>query len=86
VRRLYRDSLTAPFARLRRHATISSAAALALLVSVLLIATGSGSYVRGKLLEVEMDLARQVQRDLLAAAGSRSGGSDVSAECDERSR
>jgi len=30
---LYRDTLTAPFARLRRHATISSSAALALLVS-----------------------------------------------------
>ena len=78
---LYRDTLTAPFARLRRHATISSSAALALLVSVLLIATGSGSYVRGKQLEVEMDLARQVQRDLLPPAGSRSGGSDVAAEC-----
>ena len=78
---LYRDSLTAPFARLRRHAIISSSAALALLVSVLLIATGSGSYVRGKQLEVEMDLARQVQRDLLPAAGPRAGGSDVAAEC-----
>ena len=53
---LYRDRLTAPFARLRRHAIISSSAALALLVSVLLIAAGSGSYVRGKQLEVEMDL------------------------------
>ena len=78
---LYRDRLTAPFARLRRHATISSSAALALLVSVLLIAAGSGSYVRGKQLEVEMDLARQVQRDLLPAAGLRSAGSDVAAEC-----
>ena len=48
---------------------------------MLLIATGSGSYVRGKQLEVEMDLARQVQRDLLPAAGPRSGGSDVAAEC-----
>ena len=78
---LYRDSLTAPFARLRRDATISASAALALLVSVLLIATWWGPYVRGKQLEVEMDLARQVQRDLLPAAGSRSGRIDIAAEC-----
>ena len=78
---LYRDSLSAPFARLRRDATISSSAALALLVSVLLIATGSGPYVRGKQLEVQMDLARQVQRDLLPAAEPRPGGLDISAEC-----
>ncbi len=78
---LYRDSLSAPFVRLRRNATISSSAALALLVSVVLIATQSGSYVRGKQLEVQMDLARQVQRDLLPAAGSRTGGMDIAAEC-----
>lgn len=78
---LYRDSLSAPFARLRRDAIISASAALTLLLSVSLIALRFGPYVRGKQLEVQMDLARQVQRDLLPAAGSRPAGVDAAAAC-----
>lgn len=78
---LYRDSLSAPFTRLRRNAAISASAALALLVSVTLIAARLRPYVRGKQLEVQAELARQVQRDLLPAAGAWPSGLDLSAVC-----
>jgi hypothetical protein len=78
---IYRDSLSAPFARLRRDAAISASAALALLLSVTLIALRFGPYVRGKQLEVQMDVARQVQRDLLPAPDSWPAGLDLAAEC-----
>jgi len=78
---LYRDSLSAPFARLRRDALVSSSAAMALLASLALIAARFGPYVRGKQLEAQAELARQVQRDLLPAAGTLPAGVDVAAEC-----
>lgn len=78
---LYRDSLSAPFMRLRRNAAISASAALALLVSVLLIAARSRSYVRGKQLEAQADLARQVQRDLLPGADAWPPDRDIAAIC-----
>ena len=78
---LYRDSLTAPFARLRRDALVSTAAALTLLVALLLIARRAGAYVRGKQLEAQINVARQVQRDLLPGPGSQLPGVDVAAEC-----
>jgi hypothetical protein len=61
---LYQDSLSAPFARLRRNAIVSASAALILLVALSLIAARAGAFVRGKQLEAQMDLARQVQRDI----------------------
>lgn len=78
---LYRDSLSAPFTRLRRNAAISASAALALLVSVTLIAARLRPYVRGKQLEAQAELARQVQRDLLPDAGAWSSALDVAAVC-----
>jgi hypothetical protein len=78
---LYRDGLTAPFARLRRDALVSTAAALTLLISLLLIARRAGAYVRGKQLEAQVNVARQVQRDLLPGPGSQLPGVDVAAEC-----
>jgi serine phosphatase RsbU (regulator of sigma subunit) len=78
---LYRDSLSAPFTRLRRNAAVSASAALALLVSVTLIAARLRPYVRGKQLEVQAELARQVQRDLLPAAGAWPSGLDLGAVC-----
>jgi hypothetical protein len=78
---IYRDSLSAPFARLRRNAGLSAAAAFALLLSVGLIALRFGPYVRGRQLAVQVEIARQVQRDLLPAAGRWPAGVDVAAEC-----
>jgi sigma-B regulation protein RsbU (phosphoserine phosphatase) len=78
---LYRDGLSAPFARLRRNATISASAALTLLVALSLIALRFGPYVRGKQLEGQMDLARQVQQDLLPGRATLPAGIDAAAEC-----
>jgi hypothetical protein len=78
---LYRDSLTAPFARLRRNAIVSASAAVTLLTALALIAARAGAYVRGKQLEIQMDLARQVQRDILPSAGAGPLGVDFAAEC-----
>ncbi len=78
---LYRDSLSAPFARLRRYSVISASAALALLASLLVIGLRIGPYVRGKQIESQLALARQVQRDLLPAAGALPAGLDLGAEC-----
>ena len=78
---LYEDSLSAPFSRLRRNAIISASAALSLLVALLLIGARAAAYVRGKQLETQMELARQVQRDLLPSAGAHPAGLDVAAEC-----
>lgn len=79
---LYQDSLSAPFARLRRNATVSASAALTLLIALSLIAARAGAFVRGKQLEAQMDLARQVQRDILPPAGTgRPLGVDFAAEC-----
>ena len=77
---LYRDELSAPFARLRRDALVSAAAAVTLLLSLLLIARRFRGYVRGKQLESQMELAREVQRNLLPS-GAAPSGLDVAAEC-----
>ena len=78
---LYRDSLSAPFARLRRDALVSVSSALILLFALLLIALRFGPYVRGKQLEAQVDLARDVQRDLLPQANSQPPGLDAAAVC-----
>lgn len=78
---LYEDSLSAPFSRLRRNAIISASAALSLLVALSLIAARAAAYVRGKQLEMQIELARQVQRDILPSADAHPAGVDVAAEC-----
>jgi hypothetical protein len=83
---IYRDSLSAPFARLRRNAIVSAAAAVALLVALTLIAVRFGSYVRGKQLEGQLEIARQVQRALLPAAGAWPAGVDAAGLCDPASQ
>jgi hypothetical protein len=77
---LYRDSLSTPYARLRRNALVSTAAALALLVTLAVIAARFGRYVRGKQLEAQMVLARQVQRDLLPDVRPLPAGVEAAAE------
>ena len=78
---LYEDSLSAPFSRLRRNAAISASAALTLLVALSLIAARAGAYLRGKQLEIQMELARQVQHDLFPTPATYPSGLDVAAEC-----
>jgi len=76
---LYRDGLSAPFARLRRDALVSAAAAVTLLLALLLIARRFRGYVRGKQLEAQMEMARDVQQNLLPS-GDAPPGVDVAAE------
>ena len=79
---VYPDALSGSFARLRRNAAISTAAALALLLSVSLIAVRLGPHVRGKQLEAQMDAARRVQLDLLPPADTLPGsGTNIAAHC-----
>ena len=78
---LYEDSLSAPFARLRRNAIVSASAALALLVALGIIALRAGAYVRGKQLEAQMQVARDVQLDLLPSADAIPPGVDLAAVC-----
>lgn len=78
---IYRGSVSAPFARLRRNAIIGVSAALTLLVALALIAVRFGPYVRGKQLEGQMLIARQVQRALLPPAAAWPVGVDGAAVC-----
>jgi hypothetical protein len=78
---VYPEALSASFARLRRNATISATAAFALFISVSLIAVRFGRYVRGKQLDAQMDVARQVQRDLLPSADGWPPGVDLAVHC-----
>ena len=83
---LYRDSLTAPFTRLRRNAIVSTSAALTLLTALAIIALRFRFYVRGKQLEAQVSLAREVQRNLLPDPDSLPTNLDVAAECLPASR
>ena len=68
---LYLDSASAGFGRLRSNLAVSSSAALGLLASMILLWLRFPHYVRGKQLERQTELARQVQTDLLPAARGR---------------
>jgi hypothetical protein len=65
---------------IRRNLMINIAAALALLLTVGLTAWGFRSYVRGKQLEQQVEIARQVQANLLPRNTDLGGGVQVVAE------
>jgi sigma-B regulation protein RsbU (phosphoserine phosphatase) len=65
---------------IRRNLIINSAAAFALLVTVALTAAGFRSYIRGRQLEQQLELAREVQANLLPGEVNRQGGTQVAAE------
>lgn len=77
---LYEDSLSAPFARLRRNAAISAGAALMLLIALALIGLRARAYVAGRQLQAEVELARSVQSNLFPAP-SQLPPVDLSVEC-----
>ena len=78
---LYLDSAPAAFGRLRRNLVVSSSAALGLLASMILLWLRFPNYVRGKQLERQTELARQVQTNLLPVAGTAFENLDFAAEC-----
>jgi hypothetical protein len=78
---LYLDSAPAAFGRLRSNLAVSSSAAVGLLAAMILLWLRFPNYVRGKQLERQTELARQVQTDLLPAAGVAFENLDFAAEC-----
>jgi hypothetical protein len=66
---------------LRANLVIGVAAALALIVTLLLIKLRFPHYLRGKQLESQVELARNVQKNLLPTAQLETDLADVSAEC-----
>ena len=78
---LYLDSASGSFGRLRTNLIISSSAALGLVASMILLWLWLPRYVRGKQLERQTELARQVQMDLLPAADATFENLDFAAVC-----
>ena len=78
---LYLDSASAAFGRLLSNLVVSSSAALGLVASMILLWLRFPHYVRGKQLERQTELARQVQMDLLPAADSAFENLDFAADC-----
>jgi serine phosphatase RsbU (regulator of sigma subunit) len=72
------EAAVAPF---RHRLLLANSAALALLVSVLLIALRFRDYRRGRLLEEQFAAARAVQQELLPAADPKIETVEVAAEC-----
>jgi hypothetical protein len=78
---LYRDSASAAFGRLRGDLVVSSLAALGLVGSMIVLWLRFPAYVRGKQLEQQTELARQVHRDFLPSADVALDTLDFAAEC-----
>ena len=78
---LYLESASAVFTPLRRNLIVSSLAAIGLATAMILIWVRFPRYVRGKQLEEQLELARQVQADLLPPANAALGGLDFAAAC-----
>lgn len=78
---LYRDSASAAFGRLRGDLVVSSLGAFGLVGSMIVLWLRFPGYVRGKQLEGQTELARQVQRDFLPSADVALGTLDFAAEC-----
>lgn len=66
---------------LKRNLMIDSSAALALFISLLVIALRLRSYVAGRQLEQEVEIARGVQRDLLPSSKRKFDGFELAADC-----
>jgi hypothetical protein len=66
---------------LKRNLTIDSLAALALFISLLVIALRLRSYVADRQLEQEVEIARGVQRDLLPSSKRKFDGFELASDC-----
>ena len=75
------DQLAAGFVYLRANLVIGVSAALALLGTLLLIRLRFPHYLRGKQLEVQVELARTVQADLLPKSKLISRDAEIAADC-----
>ena len=77
----YRDSASAAFGRLRGDLVVTSLAALGLVGSMIVLWLRFPGYVRGKQLEQQTELARQVQKDFLPSADVALDTLDFAADC-----
>jgi len=78
---LYMNSATATFGSLLTNLIISSSAAIGLVASMILLWARFPNYVRGKQLEKQTELARQVQHDLLPPPDLKLGHLEFAAQC-----
>ncbi len=78
---LYPGGLSAPFSRVRRQAAINALTACALLGALVSLAFRFRSYVRSAQMEVQLDAARRVQRELMPVDYARVPGVEVAANC-----
>lgn len=78
---LYMNSRTGAYWPLRRNLIVGCSAAAALLFAMVFMAFRFRHYVRGKQLEQQLELARQVQRDLLPSGAPPLEGLECAAEC-----
>jgi sigma-B regulation protein RsbU (phosphoserine phosphatase) len=79
---LHWEGVGAEFGRLRRNMIVSASAAIALLAAMAFLGLGFRSYVRGKQLEQQLELARSVQQGFLPRDPFTPGNLDVAAACD----
>lgn len=75
------DSANTVFWPLRRNLIIDCSAAVALLAAMVVIGARFRSFVQGKQLEQQLEMARSVQQDLLPPADQRVPGVQLAAEC-----
>ena len=78
---LYLTGVSATFGTLTRNLIVNSSAAIGLVASMILIWARFPNYVRGKQLEQQTELARQVQTDLLPSPSLTFENVDFAAEC-----
>jgi hypothetical protein len=78
---LYLKSASETFGRLGTNLIVSASAALGLVASMIVVWLRLPGYVRGKQLERQMDLARQVQMDMLPPPGVAVENLDFAAVC-----
>jgi len=78
---LHRKGISINFRPLRKGLIVGVSASLALLATVVVIRLRFGDYVRGKQMEKEVAIARQVQLDLLPAGNSAPGDVEFAARC-----
>ncbi len=79
---LHWEGVGAEFGRLRRNMIVSISAAIALLAAMAFLGLRFRGYIRGKQLEQQLELARNVQQGFLPRDPLAPGNLDVAAACD----
>lgn len=78
---LYTDAASGAFLPLRRNLIVSCSAAVALVAAMIVMGLRLGPYVRGRQLEQQLALAREVQQELLPLGGTSVKDLDIAGAC-----